>query len=146
MKKSISVILIVLSLIFVFSGCKKAQQISESFEVKSGDTFFVKVSMEDSGLVKSMALTVYSDDEAFEIIDGKWMNHSAVIADFNKENKDAVIAFKEAENYCGEIFEFEVKAKKDLTIIDGMFDVDMVLKNEQETVNCKGITLSFVQK
>lgn len=143
MKKIISVLLIAISLILVFSGCKKTQTASESFEVKSGDTFFVKVSMEDSGLIKSMALTFYSDDSAFEIIDGKWLNHQAVISDFNKENKDAAIAFKEENNYCGEIFELEVQAKKDLTIIEGMFDVDAVLKNGQETVACKGITISY---
>lgn len=143
MKKSISVLLIAISLIFVFSGCKKTQTDSEAFEVKSGDTFFVKVSMEDSGLIKSMALTIYSDDSAFKIIDGKWLNHQAVISDFNKEKKDAAIAFKEENNYCGEIFELEVQAKKDLTIIDGMFDVDTVLKNGQEMVTCKGITISY---
>ena len=42
--------------------------------------------------------------------------------------------FKEETNYCGEIFEFEVKTKKDITVIDDMFDVDTVLKNEQETI------------
>ena len=101
--------------------------------------------MEDSGLIKSMALTVYSDDDAFEIVDGKWLSQQAVIADFNKENKDAAIAFKEDTDYCGEIFEFTVKAKKDLTVVNEMFDVDAVLKNEQKTLSCKGITLSFVK-
>lgn len=144
MKKCISVLLIAISLIFVFSGCKKANQSpnNDTFNVKSGDTFLVKVSMEDSGMIKSMALTFYTDDNAFEIVDGSWLNHDAVIADFNKENKDAVIAFKDEVNYCGEIFELEVKAEKDLTIIDGMFDVDTVLKNEQEEVACKGVTIS----
>lgn len=148
MKKGISVFLIVISLIVislivVFSGCKKVSSTpSDTFNVKSGDTFLIKVSMEDSGMIKSMALTFYTDDNAFEIVEGNWLNHNAIIADFNKENKDAVIAFKEEVNYCGEIFKLEVRAKKELTIIDGMFDVDTVLKNEQEEVACKGVTIS----
>ncbi len=143
MKRSISVLLITVLLIFSFTGCKKEQKKDEAFEVKSGETFFVKVEMEDSGLIKSMALTFYSDDSAFEIVSGKWLNHEAIIADFNIKNKDAAIAFKEENNYCGEIFELEVKAKKDITIIDDMFDVDTVLKKGQEMIECKGVTLSY---
>ncbi len=148
MRKSISVLLIAISLIFVFSGCKKVNCApdNDTFNVKSGDTFLVKVSMEDSGKIKSMALTFYTDNDAFEVIGGCWLNHQAVIADFNKENKDAVIAFKEEVNYYGEIFELEVKAKKDLTIIDGMFDVDTVLKNEQEDVACNGVTIVCTER
>ncbi|MBQ8767336.1 MAG: hypothetical protein IJZ16_11110 [Clostridia bacterium] len=145
MKKYLSILLALTLLMLVFSSCKKTDIISEPFDVKTGDTFTVKVSMEDSGLIKSMALTVYSDDDAFEIVDGKWLSQQAVIADFNKENKDAAIAFKEDTDYCGEIFEFTVKAKKDLTVVNEMFDVDAVLKNEQKTLSCKGITLSFVK-
>lgn len=144
MKRNISVFLIAVLLIFGLAGCKNEQKSSsDSLKLKSGETFVVKVSMEDSGLIKSMALTIYSDDNTFEIVGGNWLNHNAVIADFNMENKDAAIAFKEETNYCGEIFEFEVKTKKDITVIDDMFDVDTVLKKEQETVTCKGVTLSY---
>ena len=145
MKKFISVALGLALLFLVFYGCDRSKDESGPFDVKAGEIFTVKVSMEDSGAIKSMALTVYSDDNAFEIIDGKWLNHKAVIADFNRENKDAAIAFKEETNYCGEIFEFTVKAKKDMTIIDEMFSVDAVLKNGEQKLTGNGIKLSYVK-
>ena len=130
----------------MFSGCGKTQPENGKFEVKSDETFTVNVKMEDSGNIKSMALSLYLDDDAFEVVDGEWLNHKAVIADFNKTNKDAAIAFKEDTNYCGEIFKFTMKAKKDLTIIDDMIIVEAVLKNGEETLECKGIELSYTKQ
>lgn len=144
MKKYISTILAIALLFSVFTGCGKTNDENKPFDVKAGDVFTVRVSMEDSGLIKSMALTIYSDDETFEILDGKWLNHQAVIADFNRENKDAAIAFKDDTNYHGEIFEFTVKAKKDITVIDEVFSVEPVLKNEQNKLQCNGISLSYI--
>ncbi len=146
MNKKVSVILVLITVLMIFSGCKKSESTADKFEVKSGDVFLVKVSTAESGAIKSMALTLYFDDNAFELIDGEWLGHDAVIADFNKENKDAAIAFGEDTNYFGEVFEFSVKAKKDLIIIDDMFIAEAVLKNEQETIECKGITLSYTKK
>lgn len=145
MKKYLSVILAAILFVSIFSSCRKSDGIETPFDVKAEEVFTVRVSMEDSGSFNSMALTIYSDDGAFDIIDGKWLNQQAVIADFNKENKDAAIAFKEETNYCGEIFEFTVKAKKDLTIIDNMFEVEPIIKNEQGKINCEGITIYFVK-
>ena len=133
-------------MLIVLSGCVKSQPDNGRFEVKRDEVFSVSVTMADSGNIKSMALSLYLDDNAFEIVDGQWLNQNAVIADFNKSNKDAAIAFEEEINYCGEIFRFNVKAKKDLTIIDDMIIVEAVLKNEQETLECKGIDLSYTKK
>ena len=91
MKKKIlvsSVVAVVLVAVFlvVFGLIKNAQK-EENFEVKSGETFTVKVSMADSGPLKSMALSLYFDENAFELVEGKWLNQNAEIADFNLENK-----------------------------------------------------------
>lgn len=144
MKKYISIVLAVVLLLSVFTGCGKKDDEDTRFDLKAGDVFTVRVSMEESGIIKSMALTIYSDDETFEILDGKWLNHQAVIADFNRENKDAAIAFKDDTNYYGEIFEFTVKAKKDVTVIDEVFSVEAVLKNNQSIIQCNGISLSYI--
>ncbi len=146
MKKCIAIILVATLLVLIFVGCNKSNEISTPFDVKTGDVFTIRVSMEDSGAIKSMALSIYSDDEAFEILDGKWLNQKAVIADFNKENKDAAIAFKDDINYHGEVFEFTVKAKKELTVIDNIFEVEPILKNEQNIIKCKGLTISFIKE
>ncbi len=147
MKKKIlvsSVVAVVLVAVFlvVFGLIKNAQK-EEKFEVKSGETFTVKVSMADSGPLKSMALSLYFDENAFELVEGKWLNQNAEIADFNLENKDAAIAFSKETTYCGEIFEFSVKSKSDMVIMDDMFIVEPVLKNGQRFLECKGITVSF---
>ena len=145
MRKQIFVLSALLTLILVISGCGKTKMDTDLFKVSTGDTFTVNVSMENSGEIKSMALSLFFDENAFDLIDGKWLNHDAVIADFNKENLDAAIAFKEGTEYYGEIFEFTVKAKRDLTIIDDMFIVEPILKNEQIVLDCKGITVSFAE-
>lgn len=139
-----SVVAVVLVAVFlvVFGLIKNAQK-EEKFEVKSGETFTVKVSMADSGPLKSMALSLYFDENAFELVEGKWLNQNAEIADFNLENKDAAIAFSKETTYCGEIFEFSVKSKSDMVIMDDMFIVEPVLKNGQRFLECKGITVSF---
>lgn len=147
MKKKIlvsSVVAVVLVAVFlvVFGLIKNAQK-EENFEVKSGETFTVKVSMADSGPLKSMALSLYFDENAFELVEGKWLNQNAEIADFNLENKDAAIAFSKETSYCGEIFEFSVKSKSGMVIMDDMFIVEPVLKNGQRFLECKGITVSF---
>lgn len=130
----------------LFSGCSKSEYTSTPIDVKKGEVLSVRVSMEDSGAIKSMALSLYFDDDAFELVDGEWLNQQAIIADFNIENKDAAIAFKQDTNYSGEIFEFSLKAKKDITVIDDVIAVETVLKNEQLTIECKGINLSFAKK
>lgn len=147
MKKKIfvsSVVAVVLVAVFlvVFGLIKNAQK-EDKFEVKSGETFTVKVSMADSGPLKSMALSLYFDENAFELVEGKWLNQNAEIADFNLENKDAAIAFSKETTYFGEIFEFSVKSKSDMVIMDDMFIVEPVLKNGQRFLECKGITVSF---
>ena len=121
-------------------------QVTEAVDLKAGDSLVVTVTMADSGVIKSMALSFSFDDSAFEIVDGDWLNQHAIIADFNIENKDAAIAFKEDTNYCGEIFEVELTAKKDITVVDNIITVDPVLKNEQLDVECKGLTLSYEKK
>ena len=141
--KKVSILLALLSVLLVFSGCGKSKMAEQNFIVKAEETFFVTVSMKESGEIKSMALSVYLDNNAFELLEGEWLNHNAVIADFNKEAKDAAIAFEKGTDYCGEIFRFSVKAKKDLTIIDDMIIVEPVLKNEQVTVECNGIELAY---
>lgn len=145
MNRKISFILVLVTVFLMLSGCKE-EAASDKFSVVSGDEIIVTVSMEDSGAIKSMALSLYFDDNAFELLEGAWLNHNAEIADFNKENKDAAIAFLEENCYSGEIFEFSVKAKKDITIIKDVFMAEPVLKNEQETIECKGITLSYEKK
>ena len=141
--KKVSILLILLTVLLIFSGCGKSKQSYEKFTVSADETFFVTVSMKDSGKIKSMALSIYLDDSAFELLEGEWLNQNAVIADFNKENKDAAIAFEKDTVYCGEIFRFSIKAKKELTIIDDMIIVEPVLKNEQVTIECKGIELAY---
>ena len=143
--KRISILLVLLSVLLVFSACGKPELEKDRFAVKAGETFFVTVSMDDSGSIKSMALSLYFDDNAFELISGEWQNHNAVIADFNMQTKDAAIAFDEDTNYCGEIFKFSLKAKEDLIIIDDMIIVESVLKNEQKTLDCKGIGLVYTK-
>lgn len=147
MKKRIlvlSVIAVALVAVFlVLFGCIKNAQREEKFEVKSGETFTVKVSLADSGPLKSMAISLFFDESEFELIEGEWLNQKAVIADFNMENKDAAIAFSKETTYCGEIFEFSVKSKNDMVIINDMFIVEPVLKNGQQFLECKGITVSF---
>lgn len=145
MKRKISVLLLLLVLTMTFFGCGKDSGKSDSLTVKKDEEFTVNVTMEDSGSIKSMALVFYWDDNAFEIIEGQWLNHNGIIADFNKENKDAAIAFNEETNFCGEIFELKFKAKRDMIIIDGMFDADTVLKNKQETIKCHGISFSYAK-
>lgn len=142
MKKK-SILLVLFAVLLVFSGCGKSNPSDGRITVEADETFFVTVSMKDSGNIKSMALSVYLDDSAFELLEGEWLNQDAVIADFNKENKDAAIAFEKDTVYCGEIFRFSVKAKKDLTIIDDMIIVEPILKNEQVTFECKGIELAY---
>lgn len=143
--KRISVLLLLFTVLLLFSGCGKSESAKDKFSVKENETFFVTVSMEDSGEIKSMALSLFFDDNAFELVNGEWLSHNAVIADFNLQNKDAAIAFEENTNYCGEIFRFSLKAKKDLIIIDDMIMVESVLKNEQETLECNGITLVYAK-
>lgn len=147
MKKKIlvsSVVAVALVAVFlvVFGFIKNAQK-EDKFEVKSGETFTVKVSMADSGPLKSMALSLFFDENEFELIEGEWLNQNAIIADFNMKNKDAAIAFEKETTYCGEIFEFSVKSKSDMVIMDDMFIVEPVLKNGQRFLECKGITVSF---
>lgn len=141
--KKVSILIVLFSVLLVLSGCYYPKDADVKFMVEAEETFFVTVSMEDSGAIKSMALSVYFDDDAFEVIAGEWLNHDAVIADFNIEAKDAAIAFEKNSNYCGEIFRFSVRAKKELTIIDDMIIVEPVLKNEQVTIECKGIELAY---
>lgn len=92
-----------------------------------------------------MALSIFFDDDAFLVVDGTWLNHNGEIADFNKETKDAAIAFKDEVNFSGEIFSFTLKAKKDLVIIKDVIMVEAVLKNENEDVECKGISLTYAK-
>lgn len=141
--KKISILLVLLSVLLVFLGCGKSKPSDKKFTVEADETFFVTVSMKESGEIKSMALSVYFDNNAFELLEGEWLNHNAVIADFNKKAKDAAIAFEKDTDYCGEIFRFSVKAKKDLTIIDDMIIVESVLRNDQVTVECNGIELAY---
>lgn len=111
--------------------------------VKSGDIFTVKVNMDDSGLIKAMALSLQFNEDDFELVDGQWLNHKAEISDFNLENRDAAIAFMEARNYYGEIFEFRLKAKKDVSVNLDDIRVNPILKNGVDDVACKGIILSI---
>lgn len=145
MKRKISVLLLLLVLTMTFFACGKDTGKSDYLKVKKDEEFTVSITMEDSGAIKSMALVFYWDDDAFEIIEGHWLNHSGIIADFNKENKDAAIAFNDETNFCGDIFELKFKTKKDMIIIDGMFDADAVLKNKQETIKCRGISFSYAK-
>ena len=68
MNKKISVLLIFITLLLMFSGCGKTQPENGKFEVKRDETFTVSVKMADSGDIKSMALSLYLDDDAFERI------------------------------------------------------------------------------
>lgn len=112
--------------------------------VKKDQIFTVRVSMDDSGPIKSMALSFDFSDEDFELIDGQWINHKAILADFNIENRDAAIAFVEAENYFGEIFEFRMKAKKDIEVNFDSIRINPILKNNSDNVNCKGVVITVV--
>ena len=155
MQKKIVLLLILVML--CFSGCSapgtsaqteadSSVEMTEAVELKTGESVIVTVSMEDSGAIKSMALSFSFDDDAFEVVDGGWLGKKSVIEDFNKENKDAVIAFMNDTNYSGEIFELELKAKQDISVSDDMITVKPVLKNEQLSIECKGIELSFAKK
>ena len=121
-------------------------EVNEAVELKTGESILVTVSMEDSGAIKSMALSFSFDDDALEVVAGDWLSKKAVISDFNIENKDAVIAFINDTNLSGEIFELELKAKQDISVSDDMITVKPVLKNEQLSIECKGIELSFAKK
>ena len=48
-------------------------------------------------------------------------------------------------NFSGEIFSFTLKAKKDLVLIKDVIMVEAVLKNENEDVECKGISLTYAK-
>lgn len=111
---------------------------------KKDDILTVKVSMDDSGLIKSMALSIKFDENSFELLDGKWINHNAVLSDFNKENMDAVISFADEENFYGEIFEFRLRVKKDMTFSLDDIRVNPILKNGVDDIVCKGIVLATV--
>ena len=113
-------------------------------EAKKDDVVTIRVSMSDSGSFKAMALSLEFDKDTFELVDGEWINHKAVLADFNKENLDAAIAFAEAETFCGEIFEFSLKLKKDVKFTLDDIHVNPVLKNGIEDIVCKGIILNIV--
>lgn len=143
--KRISIVFVLISVLLVLSACGKSEFEKERFTVKAGETFSVTVSMADSGAIKSMALSLYFDDNAFELINGKWLNQNAVIADFNMQTKDAAIAFEDDIDYCGEIFKFSLRAKENLVIIDDMIIVEPVLKNEQVTLECEGIDLVYAK-
>lgn len=145
MKKKISVVLVILTVIMIFSACNPTKGGTDDFSVKNGESFTVTVKLTDSGAIKSMALSIFFDDDAFLVVDGTWLNHNGEIADFNKETKDAAIAFKDEVNFSGEIFSFTLKAKKDLVIIKDVIMVEAVLKNENEDVECKGISLTYAK-
>ena len=144
MKKRTAVVLSVLLLLLpVLFGCSKTEESTDAFQVKTGETFSVTVAMENSGAVKSMALTLYFDENAFELVDGAWLAENGIIADFNRETKDAAIAFEEETELQGEVFEFQLTAKKDLTIIDDIIVVEPILKNGRDSIVCKGLTLLY---
>ena len=101
----------------IFSACNPTKGGTDNFSVKNGESFTVTVNLTDSGAIKSMALSIFFDDDAFLVVDGTWLNHNGEIADFNKETKDAAIAFKDEVNFSGEIFSFTLKAKKTLLLL-----------------------------
>lgn len=142
-KKAIVLLLTLAMILLNFSGCVKENHWCDSIEVKSGEMFSVKVSMEESGTIKSMALDLDFSDEDFELVSGNWKSENAIISDFNKVNKDAAIAFQDDTDFHGDIFELSLTAKRDIVVGVGSITVKAVLKNEQREIECKGISLAY---
>ena len=143
MKKVTFFLLVFWLILFQFSGCRENEKTLQSLELEMGNVVLVTVVMEDSGSIKSMALSVKYNQEDYELLDGQWLNHQGVIADFNLENQDAAIVFKDETNYYGEIFEFRLRAKHNLVASVDDISIVPVLQNEGEMISCNGITLAM---
>ena len=85
MKRIISFFLVVSLALLLLSGCKSDNEIAQSLDLNSGDVIEVTVTMKDSGKIKSMALSVNYNQDDFELLDGQWLNHQAILSDFNLE-------------------------------------------------------------
>ena len=143
MKRIISFFLVVSLALLLLSGCKSDNEIAQSLDLKSGDVVEVTVTMKDSGKIKSMALSVNYNQDDFELLDGQWLNHQAILSDFNLDTKDAAIAFEDGIKYFGEIFSFRLQAKHDFTASTDEISVIPVLKNEERDISCSGIGLAM---
>lgn len=143
MKRIVSFFLVFFLTFLLFSGCKSNNAIVQPLNLKSGDIVKITVSMKDSGEIKSMALSVDFDQDDFELLEGQWLNHQAILSDFNLDTKDAAIAFEEGTKYNGEIFSFFLQAKRDVIASTNDINVIPILKNEERDIPCNGIGLAI---
>lgn len=111
---------------------------ASSESVNAGETAIFTVALSCADPFKSMGLSLEYDKDVFELISGSWLLTDAVIADCDKSNGNAAVAFSSEVTENGDIFEFVLKAKD--TVAEGKYKVEVtpIIKNGSDTVEAFG--------
>lgn len=135
----ITVLLVCIVAVFGASAAGNGVVCKTSSEsVASGETAVFTVALSCTEPFKSMGLSLEYDRDVFELISGSWLLTDAVIADCDKANSKAAIAFSSEVTENGDIFEFVLKAKN--TVAEGEYKVEVtpIIKNGSDTVEAFG--------
>lgn len=141
MKKKIFALLIALSLLFTvqlpaFAASGSLSVSSSKTNPAEGDEVTLTVSMSGTDKATSMALTFHYDTNAIEIKSGEWLKTGSALANFDKANNAAAIAFTSATDLNGNLFKLVVTVKSSAAKGNTNVTVKPVVKNGSASISC----------
>ena len=141
MKKKILALLLTFSILFAvqlpaFAASGSLSVSSSKTNPAVGDEVTLTVSMSGTDNATSMALTFQYDTNAIEIKSGEWLKTGSVLADFDKANNAAAIAFTSATDLNGNLFKLVITVKSSAAKGNTTVTVKPVVKNGGTSISC----------
>ena len=141
MKKKIFALLLTFSILFAlqlpaFAASGSLSVSSSKTNPTVGDEVTLTVSMSGTDNATSMALTFQYDTNAIEIKSGEWLKTGSALANFDKANNAAAIAFTSATDLNGNLFKIVVTVKSSAAKGNTTVTVKPVVKNGGTAISC----------
>ena len=141
MKKKIFALLLTFSILFAlqlpaFAASGSLSVSSSKTNPAVGDEVTLTVSMSGTDNATSMALTFQYDTNAIEIKSGEWLKTGSALANFDKANNAAAIAFTSATDLNGNLFRLVVTVKSSAAKGNTTVTVKPVVKNGGTAISC----------